>query len=139
MEGINLFTLKNQLAPPGILARLTLSTLDTWSAIIVILVHVITTGRGTSLLPVVGLLERNLVDVHVLSLLLDSQSRRQCRLECGNDGGVEVLRELDADSDVQVAELVVAERGHTSVRDDLERVCGQQSFLSRRTRSIYSA
>ena len=103
--------------------RLTVGTLDTRSSILFVLVHLVAVGRGASLLPVVGLLESDLVHVNVFAELADALSGGQGLLQGRDDSRVDRLGELDVDSNVKVSKFVVSERRHTLVGDDLERVC----------------
>ena len=100
-----------------------MGTLDTRSSILLVLVHLVAVGRSASLLPVVGLLESDLVHVNVFAELADALSGGQGLLQGRDDSRVDRLGELDVDSNVKVSKFVVSERRHTLVGDDLERVC----------------
>lgn len=99
-----------------------MSTLDTWTSVLIIFIHLVAVRSGASLLPVVGLLKSGLLDMDVLAGLLNSVSRGESLLQGGNNRGVNSLGKLDVDADVKVSELVVSVRRHTLMRDDLERV-----------------
>lgn len=105
---------------------LTLRTLHTRSAsLIVILVHLVPVLRSTPL-PVVGLFQGDFVNGEFLA----RGSRGHDQFISGREGlfeqtdnvGVDVRGEVDGDADVEVAHVVVSVRGHTLVRDYLESV-----------------
>ncbi len=77
---------------------------------------------GTLALPLVDLLQLDLLQVDAWRELLDRVAWWERLLEEGDDRGVDVVGELDGYPDEQVARLVVSLRRHALPADDLEVV-----------------
>lgn len=98
-------------------SQLLVTALDTRLAIVLIHFVVAVLVWSPS---VVGLGQNDLLDNGVLIELLHRFPRRQGSLEVGNELGVDVVRELDGNLDVEVSRFVVTDGRHALAVDDLE-------------------
>jgi hypothetical protein len=100
----------------------TLGASDTWSTIVLVLVHLVSVGSSAPPLPVVGLFKSDFVNVSLFGGLGNGVSSGEGLLEKRDESGVDRSGEVDLDLDIEVSEFVVSVRWHTLTRDDLERV-----------------
>jgi hypothetical protein len=106
------------------LLRGTLHALSTRGNIVIILIHGAggTVGAGLGALARIGILELVILDHSIGGGLVLVDAGRKDLLEELKVLQLILCGELDVELDIKVAMVVVAERGHTLARDDLDGI-----------------
>jgi len=113
-----------QIPPTARLLRGALHALSTGGNVIIILVHATRSTVGTSLgrLAAINVLQLKVLNHGIGGRLSLLHTGRQDLLQQLQVLHLILLRELDLELDVQVAVVVVAERGHTLAGDNLDGI-----------------